>query len=329
MRIMLTLALCTSAAAMQAQQPPCMATAPGPANAAIIRNWGSFQMEPLLLRWQTGFEKLHPEIHFEDHLCSTVSAISGLYTGVAEIGVLGRAIWPDETLAFHSVTGSDPVEVEVATGSVDIPKATFALGIFVNKDNPLAQLTLAQLESIFRADGPQAARNWGELGLAGGWKSQPIHTYGFDFENDKSIFFAHTVMHGSHRWNASMREFENVGSVDAGTLILDALAKDPDGIAISNPHYANSQVKLIAIAETSAGPYLLPTRETVTARTYPLARSVYLYARRGPDGRLPAAVAAFLRYVLSPEGQAAIAAEGEYLPLPAARAHANLGAVEK
>jgi phosphate transport system substrate-binding protein len=222
------------------------------------------------------------------------------------------------------VTGGDPVEVEVATGSVDVPKATFALGIFVNKQNPLTQITFAQLESIFRADATHPAWQWGALGLAGDWASQPVHTYGFDLENDKSIFFAHVVMHGSHRWSANVREFENEGATDAGEAILRALAKDRNGIAISNPHYANPGVKLVAIAVAPGGPFLLPTRETVQARTYPLARSVYLYARRDADGQIPAGVAAFLQYVLSADGQAAVAGEGEYLPLTPQRAQANL-----
>ena len=43
-------------------------------------------------------------IRFENHLYGAVSAIAGLYTGVADLAVR-REIWPMESLAFQQVCG--------------------------------------------------------------------------------------------------------------------------------------------------------------------------------------------------------------------------------
>jgi len=82
----------------------------------------------------------------------------------------------------------------VATGSYDVPGGT-PVRVVVHRDNPLAQLTMKQLDGIFgseraggwegtswrpgRARGPeQNIRTWGQLGLTGDWKDKPIHVYG-------------------------------------------------------------------------------------------------------------------------------------------------------
>jgi phosphate transport system substrate-binding protein len=302
---------------------------PGLSMPGTIRCWGSPQMAPLLSLWEEDFRRFHPEITFANNLKSTVSAIAGVYTGVADVGVLGRTIWPTETMAYQTVTGRSPIGIEVATGSFDEPKATFALGVFVHRTNPLTRLTTSQLEAILREDIPDPIRKWSQLGLAEPLGSHSITPYIFDRENDKIIFLENAILHGSHHLNRAVREFENSmssnrGSIDAGEAIFSALGHDPDGIAISNTHYANSDVKLIALATTSEGPYILPTRVTVQDHTYPLTRTVAIYPARTPDGRISPLAAEFLRYILSREGQAEVTAEAEYLPLSPALAQVNL-----
>ena len=103
----------------------------------VIHTWGSPQMGDLLRLYEAGFAKVQPQVRFDDSLKSTVTAVAGVYTGRAEIGLLGREIWPVEEMAFASVEGHAPTVVEVATGSYDVPKATFALMVFVPRGNPL------------------------------------------------------------------------------------------------------------------------------------------------------------------------------------------------
>jgi len=83
-------------------------------------------------------------------------------------------------------------------------------------------------------------------------------------------------------------------------------------------------MKTIALAETPAGPYYAGTLDEVKSLAYPLARPIYLVIDRAPGTALPPKLDEFLRFILSREGQAAIADADGWLPLPA-----NLAAAER
>jgi phosphate transport system substrate-binding protein len=286
-----------------------------------IRSWGSPQMTTLMKIWESGLRRFQPGIEFEDRLKGTASAVAGLYAEQAEIALLGRDIWPAEIQAFASIEGYGPASVQVATGSFDVPKATYALMVFVQKENPLSHLSLAQLADIFGSqDGSSEGEpsRWGEVGLAGSWADKPIHRYGFNLENDKSSVFRAIVFNNQRRWNCRMQEFSDSVSgdgLDAGQQILNALSKDRYGIAISNVHYSTPDTKVLALSDHKDGPFVLPTKETVQSREYPLARSIHIVINRGPGKPIDPNVLEFLRYVLSREGQHDVVSEGSYLPL--------------
>jgi phosphate transport system substrate-binding protein len=289
-----------------------------------IHTWGSPQMGDLLRRYEDGFHKVQPSVKFLDDLKSTVTAVAGVYTGRADIGLLGREIWPIEVQAFESVEGHPPLVLEVATGSFDVPKATFALMIFVPKSNPIASLSTQQLEHIFgNLETPPEGKpmwTWGDVGLKGAWATRPIHLYGFNVDNDKSQIFSRLIFKKDERWNCGLREFSNglgPSGADAGDLIVQAVAEDADGIGISNVHYATPEVKALAISTHNNGAPIAPTRESVAAKSYPLTRAVYMVLNSDPIHPPSAAMIEFLRFVLSRQGQEAVRQEGNYLPLTA------------
>ena len=69
------------------------------------------------------------------------------------------------------------------------------------------------------------------------------------------------------------------------------------------------------VAITAGGPFIAATPATVEARTYPLARSVWIYTNQAPGHPLDPRTREFLRFMLSREGQELVRREGEYLPL--------------
>jgi phosphate transport system substrate-binding protein len=282
-----------------------------------IRICGSPQMGDLLRLYEQGFVKLQPAVHFVDQLTSTLTAVESVYTGRAEIGLLGREIWPAEMQAFESREGHAPTVIDVATGSYDVPKATFALMILVPRSTPIASVSTGQLERIFAAS-DMPIRTWGELGLKGDWATRPIHLYGFTVDNDKSQIFSKLVFNEGEGWNTDLKSFSNApgpGGSDAGELIVQAVANDPDAIGISNVHYATPAVKALAIASDNDATPVAPTRENVASRSYPLTRAVCMVLNNDPAKAQRAAVIEFLRYVLSRQGQLAVVQEGSYLPL--------------
>jgi phosphate transport system substrate-binding protein len=284
---------------------------------------GSPQMADLLKLYEQGFVKVQPAVHFENDLKSTLTAVSGVYTGRADIGLLGREIWPGEFQTFESIKGHAPTVIDIATGSFDVPKATFALMIFVPKSNPITSLSTEQLERIFAANDASSnspIRTWGDLGLKGQWATRPVHLYGFKVDNDKSQIFSQLIFSKGERWNPALNEFSNAAGpngADAGELIVRAVANDPGAIGISNVHYATPNVKALALATPAQRIPVAPTRESVANRSYPLARAVYMVVDNDAAHRPSVAVIEFLRYALSRQGQQAVMQEGNYLPLPA------------
>jgi phosphate transport system substrate-binding protein len=83
-------------------------------------------------------------------------------------------------------------------------------------------------------------------------------------------------------------------------------------------------MKMIALAEHAAGPFYTGTLAEVKSMAYPLTRPVYMVIDREPGAALPSKIEEFLRYVLSQEGQTAIAAADGWLPLPPAVAAVEL-----
>ena len=87
---------------------------------------------------------------------------------------------------------------------------------------------------------------------------------------------------------------------------------NPDGSKC--PGY--SGLKVLPLSQTTGGPAIPLTRENVRNRSYPLKRDAYIYVNKAPGRPLDPKVREFVRFILSREGQAIIAKNGSYSPLP-------------
>lgn len=320
---------------VRAQSRPLSDYRPDHRVSGTIHISGSPQMADLLKLYESSFAVAQPKVRFESRLESTLKAVPSVSSADAEIGLLGRELWPTEAEAFAAVKGHPPLAIKVAIGSYDVPKATFALMVFVPQTNPIAALSLPQLERIFAASA-HPIRTWGELGLNGKWASRPIHIYGFAKDNDKAQIFRRLVFKPSERWNPSLNEFSNVpgeNQSDAGELILRAVARDPGGIGISNVHYATPAVRALPLAPASNARPVPPLRETVGSGAYPLTRAIYMVIdpseliRSNTQSAESVAILEFLHYVLSESGRHAVIEEGNYLPLTPTMAQRELEAL--
>lgn len=299
-----------------------------------VTSWGHGFLKAMMRDWEQGFHRFQPNVRFQDDLASSAAAMAGLYAGRANLGVLAREIVPMEAAAYRKMTGQKVFPVTVLTGSYADPDKLMALGIFVNRDDPLAQLDFRQLDAIFGAQhlagAPRNIRTWGQLGLGGAWKDRPIHPYsGPAGDEAPAFYFSQTVMRGSTLWNGTLRQLDDATRadgkhVDGYQRAVDAVATDPDGIAVTVAGYHNPHAKPIAIAIDSPGPYVQPSLASVADRSYPLSRSVTFYINDGPKVPPDPAVIEFLRYVLSRDGQEQALREGDFLPLTPRMARTQL-----
>jgi phosphate transport system substrate-binding protein len=299
-----------------------------------ITGHGSFKsdfMGRLVRAWGAGFAKYQPDVKLENHMYGTASAIGALYVGEADIAILGEEISPAAEAAFERSKHYAPLGIDIATGSLDVAFFDYAHVVFVNKDNPISRLTMAQADAIFGAEhrrGPRNVRTWGELGLTGEWANRRITPYSWK-DLDFSLFVQEAMLGGSHRWNNDLVEFAHRTRADGslyegGQQIVDALAADRFGIAISNLRYATPQVKAVALAAADGEPYYEATKENLISQKYPLTRIIPAFVDRAPGRPIDPKVREFLRYILSREGQQDITRETGYLQLNAAAVRTQL-----
>jgi len=321
-----------------------------------IRMWGAnyFTDSPLAGYWEQEFRKWHPQVKFDFHLHSSQHAIASLIFGMSDVSPLGRQITTAERLAFQREFNYQPLGIVAVTGSYTLSGWNPAIGVYVHKDNPLSRLSLRQLDCIFGAErsggwtalewdesvarGPECnIRTWGELGLTGEWKDQPIRIYGYTLKYNFPDEIHTRVFNGGFKWNEKLREFANKTNPDgtiylAGQQMLDELSRDKyaiayvaGGVAMTTPQHS---VKPVALAYKDGGPYVELTLENVQDRSYPMYADVFFFVNRKPGAALDPKVKEFVRYVLSREGQAQVMRDGKYLPLTAEVAREQLKLLE-
>jgi phosphate transport system substrate-binding protein len=321
-----------------------------------IRMWGSNYITDGFLGgyWEAAFRKYHPDVKFDFHMKTTLAAVPSLIFGVSDLGIGRKITFPEQEL-FERYTDRSPVEIEIATGSYDVPGWQPGYGVVVQKDNPITHITMEQLDGVFGAEraggwegtswrpnwarGPEKnIRTWGQLGLTGEWADKPINVYGLTLRYHQATEISDRVLKASDKWNEHLKIYANFVS-KAGKLergMNEDLAADKYGIGIVAAPTTNltggaSQPtqKVLAVAAKDGGPYIPYTLDTLQNRTYPLYDRIFAYTDREQGKPMNPAVLEFLRFVLSQEGQAEVMRDGKYLPLTAEVANAQLKKFEE
>lgn len=317
-----------------------------------LRLWGSNYITDGFVGgyWEAKFREYHPGITFEWNMKTSRGAVPSLVYGVSDIGI-ARKVTFGELQLFQRYTDHDPLEIELATGSYDVPGWQPAYGVLVHHSNPLDKITMEQLDGIFGAEraggwdgtnwrpdwarGPEKnIRTWGEMGLTGEWADKPIHVYGLNLRYHQAEEISDMVLKSSDKWNEKLRIYANYVTADGKLArnMNEDLAEDPWGIGIFAAPTVNlggyskdESLKLLAVARTSAGPYVPYTLETIQDRSYPMYDEIYAYADAEPADPK---VIEFLRFVVSREGQELVMEDGKYLPLTAEAAREQLAKLD-
>jgi phosphate transport system substrate-binding protein len=284
-----------------------------------IRISGNPAMRPLMLRWEGGFRKIQPHVQLLLQMNGSDVGMAALYTGKADLALLGREGTENEIKAFEWIYGYKPLALRVVRGSLDRTGHSPALAVCVHKDNPLSQLDMEQLAAIFEhkpTSGQPPIVAWGQLGLRGEWTSQSIHLYVDDTESGTGIFFRHAALHDSRALN-----WKHLSEFKSRAQILAALARDRYGLAVTSLPQHRREVRdgrdLRSLRlRVGVGTPFAATRVNVIAGNYPLGRDGYAYLNRIPGKPVDASVLEFLQYVLSEEGQNLLRSPDDYLPLP-------------
>jgi phosphate transport system substrate-binding protein len=264
---------------------------------------GSDTLNNLMTLWAEGFQKQYPNVRIQIEGKGSSTAPPALISGTAQLGPMSRTMRPTEIDEFEKKYGYEPTQIRVA---VD------ALAVYVNKDNPLAQLTLPEVDAIFskgRACGAKKTLNsWGDAGVQDGrFAGRPISLYGRNSASGTYGYFKeHALCRGDYR--------DTVKEQPGSASVVQGVTEDLHGIGYSGIGYRTSGVKPLALAAKAGAPYYQASAEDALSGQYPLARFLYVYVNRAPNKPLDPLVREFLVYALSKQGQENVVKDG-YLPI--------------
>jgi phosphate transport system substrate-binding protein len=279
-----------------------------------ISSVGSDTLNNLMTLWAESFNKFYPNARIQIEGKGSSTAPPALISGTAQLGPMSRPMKGTEIDQFEKKYGYKPTPIRTA---VD------ALAVFVNKDNPIKCLSLAQVDAVFsksrRLGHREDVRTWGQLGLTGDWASRPISLYGRNSASGTYGYFKeHALKNGDYK--DAVKEQPGSASVVQGVTV------DRHAMGYSGIGYATAGVRAIPVAEKTGGRCVEATADNAYAGTYPLARFLYVYVNKAPGKPIDPLTREFLRLVLSKQGQEVVVKDG-YFPIPASIAKEELNKV--
>jgi len=280
-----------------------------------VNSVGSDTMNNMMTLWAETFRKFYPNVKIQVEGKGSSTAPPALIAGTSQFGPMSRQMRATEIDQFEAKYGYKPTELRT---SYD------ALAVYVNKDNPIARLSLAQVEAIFsksrRRGYKQDITTWGQLGLTGDWANRPISLYGRNSASGTYGFFKeHTLQNG---------DFKNTVKEQPGSAsVVQGVTEDRYGIGYSGIGYRTSGVKLVPLSDTETSPVSGGSYADVQSGKYPLSRFLYIYINKAPGRPMDPLVREFVKLMYSKEGQEAVVKDG-YLPLPAKVAQMELAKVK-
>jgi phosphate transport system substrate-binding protein len=313
-RLLPTIAVALLSAAAQAAVDPAL-----PAyqkTSGVSGNFssvGSDTLNNLMTLWAEEFKRNYPNVNIQIQGAGSSTAPPALTEGTANFGPMSRMMKDEEVQAFERKHGYKPTAIGVA---ID------ALAVFVNKDNPIKGLTIAQVDGIFSSTRKCGGRNierWGQVGLTGDWVSRPIQLYG---RNSVSGTYGYFKEHGLCKGDFKNTVNEQPGSAS----VVQSVATGLNAVGYSGIGYKTSGIKTVPVAKKEGGEFVEATEGNAVSGRYPLARVLYVYVNKAPNKPLAPMELEFLKMVLSKQGQEVVVKDG-YIPMPAAAAQKELAKV--
>jgi len=277
-----------------------------------INSVGSDTMNNMMALWAETFRKMYPNVKIQIEGKGSGTAPPALIAGTSQFGPMSRAMKAAEIDQFEAKYGYKPTQIRT---SYD------ALAVYVNKDNPLEKLTLAQVDAVFsktRRRGGKNVGTWGDLGLTGDWAARPVSIYGRNSASGTYGFFKeHVLQTGDYR--------DTVKEQPGSASVVQGVTEDRFGIGYSGIGYKTSGVKALQLADKDQ--FFDGAYGNVTSGKYPLSRFLYIYVNKGPGKPLDPLVKEYLKLILSKDGQEVVVKDG-YLPLSPAIIAEELKKVE-
>jgi len=277
---------------------------------------GSDTLANLMTLWAEEYKRLYPNVNIQIQAQGSSTAPPAMTEGTANLGPMSRKMKDQELQAFEARRGYKPTAVPVA---ID------ALALFVNKDNPIRSLTLAQVDAIFsstrKCGEPKDVTTWGGVGLTGAWASRGVQLYGRNSVSGTYGYFKENAL--------CKGDFKpNVNEQPGSASVVQSVGTTVNAIGYSGIGYVTSGVRTVPLAKKAGEPTVPAEEKYVLGGQYPLSRYLFVYVNKAPNKPLSPLELEFIKMVLSKTGQAVVVKDG-YIPLPATVAAKALAELTK
>jgi len=242
---------------------------------------GSTTVLPIAQVALEAYMKAHPGVNISLSGGGSGEGIKALMDRSTDIANSSREI-KDKEVASARAKGIQPVEHVVAIDAI-VP--------IVHPRNKVKGLTLDQLSQIYQGK----IRNWKEVG----GDDLPIVVVSRDSSSGTYESWGHLVLNGAKVTPKAQLQASS-------GAVVQTIYKNRYAIGYIGLGYLNRSVQGLTVNGIQA------SSQTVLAKTYPIARPLYMYTAGQPKGE----VAGFISYVLSPAGQKLVEKEG-FVPVQA------------
>jgi phosphate transport system substrate-binding protein len=257
-----------------------------------IQNKGSDTLVNLALAWAEAYQEVDPTVSISVTGGGSGTGIAALINGTVDVANASRPMKAEEIEAAQE-NGIDPHEFVVA---ID------ALAVIVHPDNPVDELTIDELSDIYTG----RITSWQEVG----GNDAPIVLLSRETNSGTHVYFLEEVVRKGDGDNTDIFAPQTL-LMPSSVGISSEIRRNPNAIGYDGLGYVTEHEKVIAVARNDDSPYVLPTVDTASDGSYPLARDLFMYSAGEPIE----VIADYLDWIKGPEGQAIVALLG-FVPLP-------------
>ncbi|HOP55647.1 MAG TPA: phosphate ABC transporter substrate-binding protein [bacterium] len=211
--------------------------------------------------------------------------VAGLINKVTDIANASRPLTLEERERIKKAWGKEPKEVKIALDGITI---------YVHPENPIKEISLEQLKSIYTGK----VKSWKDFG----WEDRPIIVYTRENNSGTYVFFKEHVLDNEDYTNRAQ-------SLPGTGAVVDAVSKERYSIGYGGVAYSKG-VKILPVKTDNKSKAYLPTEANIRKGLYPISRALYMYTCNYDDPD----VKSFIDWILTPDGQKIVSKVG-YFPL--------------
>lgn len=275
---------------------------------------GSDTLANLMTLWAEDFKRNYPNVNIQIQAAGSSTAPPALTEGTSTLGPMSRKMKDKEREAFEKRFGYKPTA---------IPVAIDALAVFVNKDNPIKGLNMAQIDAVFsstrKCGYDSDVKTWGDVGVEGSLASKSLQLFGRNSVSGTYGYFKKKALCKGDFKN-------NVNEQPGSASVVQGVSESINGIGYSGIGYKTASVRALPLAK-KGDKYIEATPANAVTGEYPLSRFLYVYVNKAPNKALDPVTAEFVKLIMSKQGQEVVEKDG-YVPLPFAVVEKQMSALD-